>query len=387
MQSPLNASASSAGKLISGFMFEVPEFQREYSWAEDQVADFWNDLWGSLEADLYFLGLVILTDTPKRKVVVDGQQRLITLTLLAAAIYFEAKRKDRNALAERIQADFIRSIDYDTDRTNPRLVLSDATDNRTFQTIINTGEPPPPDLHDDEDSISRRMVESYEFLQGKLREDLKKDPFKRLGKWAEFLTNRLYFAMFIHPDPSSAYQVYEVINTRGKELTTADLLKNYVLSQSPNTLRAARYNQWKEISRQFSGDGSSFVQYIRHAVTVESGHVLPKDLFGFLAERVKHSDRKPPSIARLMELLEEHLPLYQQMIDPTLPGPANSGALGIFSALNDLGVIAVRPILLAVAKCPDFAKWYEVCPTTCCASHRGRKSWYRQCRASLWRGS
>ena len=58
---PLNAFASSAEKLISGFMFEVPEFQREYSTAEDQVADFWNDLWGSLEAESYFLGLVNLT--------------------------------------------------------------------------------------------------------------------------------------------------------------------------------------------------------------------------------------------------------------------------------------------------------------------------------------
>ena len=73
------------------------------------------------------------------------------------------------------------------------------------------------------------MSESYKYLQQHLQDDLKKDPFKRLGKWSEFITNKVYFAIFIHPDPSSAYQVYQVINTRGVELTTADLLNNYVL--------------------------------------------------------------------------------------------------------------------------------------------------------------
>ena len=71
----------------------------------------------SLEAESNFMGLIILTERPERKFVVDGQQRLITLTLLAAAIYFEAKVKNRKALAERIQGDFITSINYDTDDT------------------------------------------------------------------------------------------------------------------------------------------------------------------------------------------------------------------------------------------------------------------------------
>ena len=228
--------------------------------------------------------------------------------------------------------------------------MSDQTDNATLQTILSTGESPAGLFG--KDTVASHIVESYEFLRTKLREDLTKDPFKRLGIWADFLTNRVYFAVFIHPDDSLAYQVYEVINTRGKELTTADLLKNYVLSQTPNSQRPARYRQWKAISRQFSEDSAAFVQYIRHVVTVESGHILPKDLFGFLAGRVTHFGRKPPSTPQLMALLERHLPLYLQMMDPTLPGPAEQEALKIFSALNSLNVIAVRPILLALADVP-----------------------------------
>jgi hypothetical protein len=62
MDSPLNASANSAGAVFSNNMFEIPRFQREYSWGDDEVEEFWIDLKGSLELDSYFLGLMIFTN-------------------------------------------------------------------------------------------------------------------------------------------------------------------------------------------------------------------------------------------------------------------------------------------------------------------------------------
>lgn len=353
MHTPLNASASSAGALLSNTTFEIPPFQREYSWGNDEVSDFWTDLRNNLDSESYFLGLVILTDGQDdgRKYVVDGQQRLITLTLLANAIYHEALRRDRNALADRIQADFIRCIDYDSDSTDPRVRLSDIRDDKTLQHILDHGAPP---LIEGEDSVSARMIQSHTYLTRMLKKDLAEDPFKRLGKWTKFLTERLYFAVFKHPDASSAYQVYEVINTRGKELTTADLLKNYVLSQTNEKKRSARYEEWQDIQRRFTDEGTNnFVQFIRHAVTVEAGHILPKDLFGFLANRTPMAGKEPPSPNELMEILKTHLPVYLQMIDPSLDGPAEPEALAVFQALNSLGVIAVRPLLLAITAVPN----------------------------------
>ena len=355
MDTPLNASANSAGAIFSNNTFEIPRFQREYSWGDDEVDEFWTDLKGSLEFESYFLGLMIFTspadDVDGRKHVVDGQQRIITISLLANALYHEALARDRKALAERIQAGFLKSIDYDSDEQLPRVKLSDAVDDRTFQSLLTDGTAS--DVQVGDKSVSARMVASYTFLVRKVREDLRSDPFKRLGRWTEFLTNRLYVAVFVHPNSDSAYQVYEVINTRGKDLTTADLLKNYILSQA-GTRQSERYDQWQGIAKQFVTDGNNnFVQYIRHIVTAQSGYVLPKDLFGFLAGRTTLGDRSPPRPNHLMELLERNLPLYLQMIDPTSGGPAPSEALGVFSALNSLGVLTVRPILLACAETDD----------------------------------
>lgn len=356
MDTPLIATASNAGAIFAGNTFEIPRFQREYSWGSDEVNEFWTDLQGSLEAESYFLGLLILT-TPQsgieaaRKRVVDGQQRIITLSLLANAIFHEAVRSDRKALADRIRASFLRSIDYNTDEEVRRVKLTDGSDDATFQQILETGSLPS-GVHDDS-SVSAKMAASYDLLVRHLRDDLRADPFKRLGKWTEFITNRLYFAVFVHPSADAAYQVYEVVNTRGRDLTTADLLKNYILSQAGGD-EAARYDQWQAIAKQFTTEGANnFVQYIRHVVTVQSGHILPKDLYGFLANRKQMGEREPPRPNQLMSLLESNLPLYMQMIDPTAAGPSDVEALGVFSALNSLSVLTVRPILLACSVVPD----------------------------------
>lgn len=260
-------------------------------------------------------------------------------------------RSDRKALADRIQASFLRSIDFHTDEQVPRVKLTDEADDATFQVILTTGGRPQGDLPPD--SVSAKMAASHDLLVKHLRDDLKSDPFKRLGKWTDLLTNRLYFAVFVHPSSDAAYQVYEVVNTRGRDLTTADLLKNYILSQS-GVNQVQRYEQWQAIAKQFATDGTNnFVQYIRHVVTVKSGYILPKDLYGFLANRKKMGDRQPPRPNELMGILEEYLPLYQQMIDPTSAGPADVEALGVFSALNSLSVLTVRPILLACSEVAD----------------------------------
>lgn len=304
----------------------------------------------------YFLGLIILTEENGRKNVVDGQQRLVTLTLLAAALCFEARKLGRKALAERIEADFIRSIDYDTDNEVPRIFLSDENDNSTFLKLIETGNTDT--LTADEDSVSARIINSFKYLQRQLREDLKQDAFKRLGRWTDFITNQLYFAVFIHPDAASAYTVFEVVNTRGRELTTADLLKNYILSQTRPDDREKAYLSWKSISRNFTTEtaGSTFVQFIRHSVTVEHGHVLPKDLYAFLSGKRSSTAPSPPE---LIDLLERRLPLYRQIEDPSAAGPAVGRSLEVFRALNSLNILTVRPLLLALHELDDWEEGFD----------------------------
>jgi hypothetical protein len=349
MNPDFTASATTAGKLISTNTFEIPEFQREYAWEKEDYVDFWSDLKNSVSEPSYFLGLVILTGQGSdRRKVVDGQQRLLSITLLATVLFREAQRIDRSALAARIESDFLKTVNYETEEVTPRFVLADSVDNETFQEILDGH--PPAQIRDDEDGdgISARMLDAYEYLSRELRRDLARDPFKRLGLWADFLTNRLQFAVFVHPDEGSAYRVFEVINTRGRQLTTADLLKNYLLSQTPADQRQAQYTRWQRVSRVLSPYGSNtFVQFIRHVVTLSAGYTPPTDLYDFLAQR-SPAATAPPSPSALLDELEAQLPLYLQMVDPSAEGPAGPELTRYFVALDELGVIAVRPLLLAM---------------------------------------
>lgn len=357
MDTPLNALATSAGTLLSKGTFLVPPFQREYAWEDDEVAEFWSDLRSGLSDDSYFLGLVILTDEADSKHVVDGQQRILTVSLLAAALFHEARRAGRPALAERISSDFLRAIDYETDQVRPRVVLSDKRDNSTFQRILETPHSKLGDPVGPEGDFSNRLMAAYRYLSLQLRDDLGPDPFKRLGLWTDFLTNRVYFAVFVHPDPAAAYRVFEVINTRGKELTTADLLKNYILNQTPAARRTERYHQWVRIARSLEPAGSgALVQYIRHVVSLAAGHVLPRDLYDYLTDRSRvasgkdRRERRAPSVDELMSSLEDWVPLYLQLVDPTVAGPAEPDWLPVFSSLNALNVISVRPVVMALSR-------------------------------------
>ncbi len=351
MDTPLTASSTTAGALFAGGRFNVPEFQREYAWESDEIDEFFRDLAGGVSEDSYFLGLIIVTGEKPVLDVVDGQQRILTLTLLTAALYHEALKYERRALADRLQSTFLRSINFETDEENARVTLSSDGDDAALQDILAS----PADRASEssaDNTLPSYLFDAYSRLTDKLRDDLQEDPFRRLGAWAEFLTEKLYFAVFVHPSPASAYRVFEVINTRGRELTTADLLKSYVLSQTPPTQRQDRYEAWQSIASEFREEGqATLVQFIRHAVTVERGHIAPRDLYDILTGKRRLEKSMPP--AELMRHLEHHLPLYRQIADPTAVGPASDDQLAVFSMLNALNIISVRPILLAMADTSD----------------------------------
>ena len=355
MAVPIDASALEAGTLISKSRFMIPSYQRDYSWDIEEVRELWEDLKASVDEKSYFLGLIILTGKDDTNVmdVVDGQQRLVTLTLLAKAMHNSAKSMERKALADRIESVLLRHLDYETEIKMPRITFSDPDDNSTFISILN--DESTEGLEVSGDSVSRRMIDSYENLSKWLNEYLGDNAFKLLGKLAEFIIDRIYFAVFTHPDDESAYTIFEVINTRGKVLTTADLLKNHILSKGQSEEEKIKfYEDWQYIAKEFasrtSGNGT-LVQYIKHAVNVDYGHISGKDLYKFLSDR--RGSGKSPSPSELLLLLSDRLDLYCQIDTPTPLGPVSGRALEIFSAFNSLGVLTVRPILLALSRIED----------------------------------
>lgn len=365
----LDGKSLTAGELFHNHRFLIPQYQREYAWGKAEVEEFMRDLAGSLTED-YFIGLIILAGEEDEKEVVDGQQRLVTITLLAHHLVELALRSERHALVSRLDSTFLREIDYASDEERPRLRLSSAADNAALLRILNgETEGDPPEWQREVDpalevndianlNTAANLLEASNAIRSFLENDMGEDAFKRLGTWAEFLTNRLYIARFILPDVNAAYRTFETINARGKNLTTADLLKSYVLSEAPEGSEDDFYSRWLAIQTDL-GDAkrNTLVQFIRHAFTLQRGYVLPRDLYDELTGRGTKNPALPG--ADVLDMLEHEIDVYRQINNPELSGPSSDLSLGVFQILSRLNVQGVRPILLAISHLRDAEQGYS----------------------------
>lgn len=345
MSAQVEASTVNAGQLFSNSYFFIPDFQRPYSWTvKDEVADFWRDLSETIDSPPYFLGLLIVTaerDSEDEKTVVDGQQRLVTLTLLASALRTAALSRGKKLVADSMRDIFLMGLDYETETRMHRLTFTARADRETYEWLMSPESAKEPKL------ANRLMVASHKFLSDQVQADLDKHEPSRLAKWARLLSNGLTFAKFDHPDRNAAYKVYEVVNTRGKDLTPADLIKGYALGTVAADSDSGASARWEALEHPFRSlqVPAQFTQFIRHVVTLRHGYVIPRDLYQVITTKYPGAQ----GVERLLTELEEFLSLYQRIIDPSVDSEVPDDLVTSFAILNSLGLSTVRPTFMAVA--------------------------------------
>lgn len=343
MATQVEASTIKAGQLFSTADFHIPDFQRDYSWeAGDEVTSFWNDLSKGIDSPPYFLGLLIVTDENDSKTVVDGQQRIVTLTLLANALRKAALARDKSLVADSMRDVFLRSIDYDNESRPARVDFASARDSRTLAFLLGDST--------DADGLNSDLIAAQALLDREVEKDLaSRDASARLGKWAHFISNGITFALFEHPDRNAAYKVFEVVNNRGKDLTPAQLIKSYVIGTSEPENQPQTYGRWVELEAPFIDLGAEvqFTQFIRSVVTLHFGYVESRDLYQAITDNYADD----AGVDALLVELERHLPLYLQMVSP--PSDPDDLMVRSFAILDTLGLRTTRPVFLATAYATD----------------------------------
>ena len=247
----LTAHEQPVSKIFSDdYVFHIPGYQRPYAWTTEESRELFEDLIGFMAAEdgpvekmaPYFLGSVVLIkseDSPHSDVV-DGQQRLTTLTILLAAI--------RSCVNENQAADVTRFI-YEkgslilgtTDRF--RLTLRER-DREFFQNMVQR-EGGFPKLLDDGDPLldSQRNIRSNaQFFY----ERLQQLPEEERLRLAQFIATRCFLVMVETLDRDSAYRVFSVLNSRGLDLSATDILKADIIGSIPETLRGAYTKKWED---------------------------------------------------------------------------------------------------------------------------------------------
>lgn len=252
MTHALTAKEQSLAKIFSDdYVFTIPGYQRPYAWGKEQAQDLLDDLLSALtaapeqlgEAAPYFLGSIVLIkgDASAEATVVDGQQRLTTLTLLLSAIRASVQEVPvQTGITKRIyeHGDVVSA-------TEARYRLSLRERDRDFfrQYVQHEGGLHAlAQLNAKLPDAQRRLRANAELFMGELKR-LKQAELVRL---VQFIITRCYLVTVATPDLDSAYRIFGVLNSRGLDLSATDIFKAEVIGGVAPELRDAYTKKWED---------------------------------------------------------------------------------------------------------------------------------------------
>ena len=304
----LDTRTASFSELISnGRIYKVPTFQRDYSWEEDNWEDLWLDIVNSHQTrNSHYMGAIVLkgSRSDSALTIIDGQQRLATLSILAIAVIKRIDTlvsRDVDPEGNRERRDILRRT-YLGDknpgslRYSSKLFLNENDDGFYQSNLINLREPKSP----------RKLRKSHKLLWRAFK--YYSEQIEKLvsisgdgGLLANFLTEtvaqKLLFIQINVEDEVNAYVVFETLNSRGVELSATDLLKNYLFSQfeSPDDLTAAQ-REWQEVTNTVGME--KFPEFLKYFLSMTRKRVRSNQLFKLTKNQVRTAEKA-------FELLEE----------------------------------------------------------------------------------
>ncbi|MBL4854081.1 MAG: DUF262 domain-containing protein [Robiginitomaculum sp.] len=221
--------------MANGLQYHVPRFQRDYAWNAEQWEDLWDDLEATDIGDQHYMGyLVFQSDNEKIFSVIDGQQRLTTVSLIIIAALYklnalieadQEKEKNEQRL-DQFRNNFIGFTDTVTLVTKPKLTLN-RNNNTYYKNYICSLE----QLPQRNITASERLLgRAVEYFQKRIDEKVAIDDGAKLAEFIETLLDKLLFTTITVGSDLNAYRVFETLNARGVQLSVPDLLKNYLFS-------------------------------------------------------------------------------------------------------------------------------------------------------------
>ena len=263
-------------------IYKIPPYQREYAWAKDQWENLFNDINDNEEG--YFLGSIICIENEKYLDVIDGQQRLTTLSILLNSLLnvitlYNRENPDQKILDLGENEEFatmwssLKKYLYSKD-IGARLTLSIQNQNHTdyeYLLSLNTllGERAEP-----KNFGNRRIKRAYEYFRNRLLElDDNQNVIFTIENLFDFL-KKVTSAMVVKidvKDIASAFTLFESINNRGMPLTPIDLIKNSIIGKI-NIDPEKTNEEWQKIVKNIESydDQVRFLRHYYHAFQYDS---------------------------------------------------------------------------------------------------------------------
>jgi len=242
----IRGDAKTIRQLLSGSKYTIDYYQREYRWQKKHVTELIDDLFEKFSASFeeaherhdvadyanYFLGSIIVSNRDGQKYLVDGQQRLTTLTLLLIHL--------NHLLGNMEDAPHISELIF-SERYGQRSFNLDIPERNECMDALYRGEPF--DESNESESV-RNIIKRYADIEEYFPEELDS---KSLPYFVDWLIENVYLVEITTYSDADAYLIFETMNDRGLSLRPTDMLKGYLLANIANeNLRTSANTTWKE---------------------------------------------------------------------------------------------------------------------------------------------
>ncbi len=295
--SSIDSRLMSFGELLTGNnSYTVPSFQRDYSWTEAQVDQLWDDITETLDEKRseHFIGAVVVNNSKKPELMlIDGQQRVTTISILMCVLRNLAKERGDEQLAQTISQKYLGSLNLRTRKTESKLILNERNnqfyqenivESRTISFLRELSK------KKNIDKSNKLIIDAYLLLYQRIEKRMQKfgDSVEVLIELEECIRDQLVSILISVADEANSYLIFETLNDRGLELSVADLLKNYLFSRASERIKEVQ-RKWGEIN--LLADRFELTKFIRYYWLSKYGHVTEKDLYRKIATEVKNSSQ------------------------------------------------------------------------------------------------
>ena len=330
--------------LKTSTQFIIPIYQRTYSWTEKECRQLWDDVLRAGRNDnisVHFIGSVVYIEKGLFQVmnqppllVIDGQQRLTTISLLLEAL--ARQLGDTEPLdgfsARKLRSYYLLNPLEDGDR-GYKLLLTQ-TDKDTLLALVQQKDLPK--------EQSLRVRENFEFFEKQIV--VHKDDLTLLCKG---LAKLVIVDVALNRDQDNPQLIFESMNSTGRELSQADLIRNFILmGLEPNHQTRLYEDHWRPMEIEFGQEayGSYFDSFMRHYLTVKTGEIPNiRDVYEAFKNHVRAKDSNAAGVDQLVADIHAYARYFCAM---SLGKETNRLLAEAFQDLRELKVDVAYPFLL-----------------------------------------
>ena len=317
----------------NGLYYQIPRFQRDYSWEEEQWEDLWHDLeevQSEKDSSHYMGYLVLQSDDDRLFSVIDGQQRLTTSAIIILAVLKNLQRlvddgidADSNKKRiDQIRQTYIGYLDPVSLVSKAKLTLNRNNNDYFQRYIVPLDNLPQRRFRASEHLLRKAFIWFDEKILSAFKTCAEISRGQALAKFVEDFSDKLFFTVITVTDELNAYKVFETLNARGVRLSSTDLLKNYLFSvldkgqsnadvpQTTSDDIAALEQRWETMVGRLQGE--KFPEFLRIYWNSYNKLSRQHELFKTIRNNVKSREE----VFTLVKGMEANLDNYLCLTSP-----------------------------------------------------------------------